>query len=182
MSDDNFDYTVMARALILGDKDTVARKTREGLDLRMDPKELIFKGLIPGMDVVGEKFRRNEYYVPQVLLSARAMYAGLDLLKPLITASKSSQYLGTVVIGTAQGDLHDIGKNLVAVMLEGAGFKVLHLGRDVAHAVFVGAVLQQKPNIGGIPRLITPTRPAMKGTIDALIKAGARERVKVMIG
>src|SRR2546426_11040677 len=84
---DEFDYPTMARALIIGDKDTVARKTREGLDLAMDPKALIFKGLIPGMDVVGEKFRRNEYYVPQVLLSARAMYAGLDLLKPLITAA-----------------------------------------------------------------------------------------------
>jgi len=182
MSDDNFDYTVMARALILGDKDTVARKTREGLDLRMDPKELIFKGLIPGMDVVGEKFRRNEYYVPQVLLSARAMYAGLDLLKPLITASKSSQYLGTVVIGTAQGDLHDIGKNLVAMMLEGAGFKVFNLGRDVAPEVFVAAVQEHNADVVGISALMTTTMPAMKRTIDALIKAGVRERVKVMIG
>src|SRR2546425_3812025 len=101
MADETFDYPTMARALILGDKDTVARKTREGLDLALDPKVLIFKGLIPGMDVVGEKFRRNEYYVPQVLLSARAMYAGLDLLKPLITASaRSDDYFGVVVIGT----------------------------------------------------------------------------------
>src|SRR5215468_6996145 len=119
MGDETFDYPTMARALIVGDKDTVARKTREGLDLSLDPKSLIFKGLIPGMDVVGEKFRRNEYYVPQVLLSARAMYAGLDLLKPLITRSGEGQSLGVVVIGTAQGDLHDIGKNLVAMMLEG---------------------------------------------------------------
>jgi hypothetical protein len=124
-----FDYPKMARALIIGDKDTVAAKTREGLDLSMEPKDLIFKGLIPGMDVVGEKFRRNEYYVPQVLLSARAMYAGLDLLKPLITAAATgNDYYGVVVIGTAQGDLHDIGKNLVAMMLEGAGFKVFNLG------------------------------------------------------
>src|SRR2546427_592146 len=141
MADESFDYPTMARALILGDKDTVARKTREGLDLALDPKVLIFKGLIPGMDVVGEKFRRNEYYVPQVLLSARAMYAGLDLLKPLITASaRGDDYFGVVVIGTAQGDLHDIGKNLVAMMLEGAGFKVVNLGRDVAPEVFVRAV------------------------------------------
>src|ERR671934_2748088 len=116
MSAESFDYPTMARALIIGDRDTVARKTREGLELAMDPKVLIFKGLIPGMDVVGEKFRRNEYYVPQVLLSARAMYAGLDLLKPLITkAGGENQNLGIVVIGTAQGDLHDIGKNLVAM-------------------------------------------------------------------
>src|SRR5207248_5706048 len=115
MSDNHFDYPAMARALILGDKDTVARKTREGLELSMDPKDLIFRGLIPGMDVVGEKFRRNEYYVPQVLLSARAMYAGLDLLKPLITAAaKGGDYHGIVAIGTARGVLHDIGKNLVA--------------------------------------------------------------------
>ncbi|PYM07800.1 MAG: cobalamin-binding protein [Candidatus Rokuibacteriota bacterium] len=183
MPDDNFDYPIMSRALILGDRDTVARKTREGLDLSMDPKELIFRGLIPGMDVVGEKFRRNEYYVPQVLLSARAMYAGLDLLKPLITASaKADDYFGTVVIGTAQGDLHDIGKNLVAMMLEGAGFKVVNLGRDVAPEAFAKAVLEHSANIVGISALMTTTMPAMKRTIDALTRAGVRDRVKVMIG
>jgi 5-methyltetrahydrofolate--homocysteine methyltransferase len=183
MSDDAFDYPMMARALILGDKDTVARKTREGLELSLDPRDLIFKGLIPGMDVVGEKFRRNEYYVPQVLLSARAMYAGLDLLKPLITAgAKADDYHGVVVIGTAQGDLHDIGKNLVAMMLEGAGFKVFNLGRDVAPEKFVAAVEEHQANIVGISALMTTTMPAMKRTIDALIKAGVRERVKVMVG
>ena len=183
MSDETFDYPTMARALIVGDKDTVARKTREGLDLSLDPKALIFKGLIPGMDVVGEKFRRNEYYVPQVLLSARAMYAGLDLLKPLITASaRAGDYLGVVVIGTAQGDLHDIGKNLVAMMLEGAGFKVVNLGRDVAPEVFVKAVGEHNANIVGISALMTTTMPAMKRTIDALIKAGLRAQVKVMVG
>jgi 5-methyltetrahydrofolate--homocysteine methyltransferase len=180
---DDFDYPTMARALIIGDKDTVARKTREGLDLAMDPKTLIFRGLIPGMDVVGEKFRRNEYYVPQVLLSARAMYAGLDLLKPLITASaRGDDYLGVVAIGTAQGDLHDIGKNLVAMMLEGAGFKVHNLGRDVAPEKFVEAVQEHRATIVGISALMTTTMPAMKRTIDALAKAGVRDQVKVMIG
>jgi 5-methyltetrahydrofolate--homocysteine methyltransferase len=183
MSVDGFDYPAMARALILGDKDTVAGKTREGLELAMDPKDLIFKGLIPGMDVVGEKFRRNEYYVPQVLLSARAMYAGLDLLKPLITqAARPDDNLGVVVIGTAQGDLHDIGKNLVAMMLEGAGFKVFNLGRDVAPEKFVAAVEEHGANLVGISALMTTTMPGMKRTIDALIKAGLRERVKVMVG
>jgi len=183
VSDDAFDYPAMARALILGDKDTVARKTAEGLGLSMDPKDLIFRGLIPGMDVVGEKFRRNEYYVPQVLLSARAMYAGLDLLKPLITATAGdAQSLGVVVIGTAQGDLHDIGKNLVAMMLEGAGFKVHNLGRDVAPEKFVAAVQEYDAQIVGISALMTTTMPAMKRTIDALGRAGLRERVKVMIG
>src|SRR5574341_474530 len=182
MGDETFDYPTMARALILGDKDTVARKTREGLDLSLDPKALIFKGLIPGMDVVGEKFRRNEYYVPQVLLSARAMYAGLDLLKPLITASQTKEYLGTVAIGTAQGDLHDIGKNLVAMMVEGAGFEVLNLGRDVAPEKFVEAVQEKGVHIVGISALMTTTMPGMKRTIDALEKAGVRARVQVMIG
>jgi 5-methyltetrahydrofolate--homocysteine methyltransferase len=183
MTGEAFDYPVMARALILGDKDTVARKTQEGLGLSMDPKDLIFKGLIPGMDVVGEKFRRNEYYVPQVLLSARAMYAGLDLLKPLITAAaRPDDNLGVVVIGTAQGDLHDIGKNLVAMMLEGAGFKVVNLGRDVAPDKFVAAVAEHHADIVGISALMTTTMPGMKRTIDALVKAGLRDRVKVMIG
>ncbi len=182
MTDDNFDYPGMARALILGDRDTVAAKTREGLELHMDPRDLIFRGLIPGMDVVGQKFRRNEYYVPQVLLSARAMYAGLDLLRPLLTASKTSEYLGTVVIGTAQGDLHDIGKNLVAMMLEGAGFEVHNLGRDVAPEAFVAAVEEHSANIVGISALMTTTMPGMKRTIDALTKAGVRGQVKVMIG
>src|SRR5438874_3795209 len=183
MGDETFDYPTMARALIVGDKDTVARKTREGLDLSIEPKDLIFKGLIPGMDVVGEKFRRNEYYVPQVLLSARAMYAGLDLLKPLITAAaKGDDYHGIVVIRTAQGDLHDIGKNLVAMMLEGAGFKVINLGRDVAPEKFVAGVEEHNANIVGISALMTTTMPGMKRTIDALIKTGVRERVKVMIG
>ena len=183
MSAKDFDYPTMARALILGDKDTVARKTQEGLGLSMDPKDLIFKGLIPGMDVVGEKFRRNEYYVPQVLLSARAMYAGLDLLKPLITAAaRPDDNLGVVVIGTAQGDLHDIGKNLVAMMLEGAGFKVFNLGRDVAPEKFVAAVQEHDADIVGISALMTTTMPGMKRTIDALTKAGLRDRVKVMIG
>ena len=168
MSASDFDFPTMARALILGDRETVARKTREGLAESLDPKELIFKGLIPGMDVVGEKFRRNEYYVPQVLLSARAMYAGLDILKPLITASASgNDYVGVVVIGTAQGDLHDIGKNLVAMMLEGAGFKVANLGRDVAPEKFVQAVEEHGANIVGI---------------SALMTTGLRDRVKVMVG
>jgi len=181
-NDATYDYPRMARALILGDRETVDRMTREGLERGLDPQAIIFKGLIPGMDVVGEKFRRNEYYVPQVLLSARAMYAGLDLLKPLLTAASTSEYLGTVVIGTAQGDLHDIGKNLVAMMLEGAGFRVVNLGRDVAPEKFCRAVEEHQATIVGISALMTTTMPAMKRTLDALSRAGLRERVKVMIG
>ena len=182
MVDDTFDYPAMARALILGQHTVVGEMTKQALAEGLDPKTIIFKGLIPGMDVVGEKFRRNEYYVPQVLLSARAMYAGLDLLKPLLTKTGVDDYLGTVVIGTAQGDLHDIGKNLVAMMLEGAGFKVYNLGRDVAPEKFVEAVKEKEANIVGISALMTTTMPGMKRTIDALVRAGLRDRVRVMVG
>ena len=182
MGDQSFDYPAMARALILGQHTVVGEMTKQALAEGLDPKAIIFKGLIPGMDVVGEKFRRNEYYVPQVLLSARAMYAGLDLLKPLLTQAAADEYPGTVVIGTAQGDLHDIGKNLVAMMLEGAGFKVYNLGRDVAPEKFVEAVKEKEANIVGISALMTTTMPGMKRTIDALARAGLRDRVKVMVG
>jgi 5-methyltetrahydrofolate--homocysteine methyltransferase len=182
VSEDSIDYPAMARALILGQHIAVGEMTRQALAEGIDPKAIIFKGLIPGMDVVGEKFRRNEYYVPQVLLSARAMYAGLDLLKPLLTKTGVDEYLGTVVIGTAQGDLHDIGKNLVAMMLEGAGFKVHNLGRDVAPEKFVEAVRDNGATIVGISALMTTTMPAMRRTIEALTRADLRDRVKVMIG
>ena len=182
MGDENFNYPAMARALILGHHLVVGEMTRQALAEGLDPKAIIFKGLIPGMDVVGEKFRRNEYYVPQVLLSARAMYAGLDLLKPLLTQTAGDEYLGTVVIGTAQGDLHDIGKNLVAMMLEGAGFTVHNLGRDVAPEKFVEAVKEKDARIVGISALMTTTMPAMRRTIEALLGAGLRDRVKVMVG
>ena len=182
MGDENFNYPAMARALILGHHLVVGEMTRQALAEGLEPKAIIFKGLIPGMDVVGEKFQRNEYYVPQVLLSARAMYAGLDLLKPLLTKTAVDDHLGTVVIGTAQGDLHDIGKNLVAMMLEGAGFTVHNLGRDVAPEKFVEAVKEKDANIVGISALMTTTMPAMRRTIEALMRDGLRDRVKVMVG
>ncbi len=183
MSGEDFDYSAMTQALIRGDRDAVVRQIQEGLARRIDVKSLVFKGLIPGMDIVGEKFRRNEYYVPQVLLAARAMYAGLDLLKSLITEETANDdYRGVVVIGTAQGDLHDIGKNLVGMMLEGAGFRVHNLGKDVSPEAFVTAAREHCASIVGISALMTTTMPAMKRTIDALAEAGLRGNVKVMIG
>jgi 5-methyltetrahydrofolate--homocysteine methyltransferase len=148
----------------------------------MDPKDLIFRGLIPGMDVVGEKFRRNEYYVPQVLLSARAMYAGLDLLKPLITkAGGDSQSLGVIVIGTAQGDLHDIGKNLVCMMAEGAGFEVHDIGVDQSVEKFMAAADKCQPTIIGMSALLTTTMTYMKTVIDGFQTAG-RGHIKMAVG
>ena len=177
------DYAFMNQSLYEGKAPQVKEMTEKALADGFPVKEVLEEGLIAGMAVVGEDFKHNRVYVPEVLIAARAMYAGLDLLKPLITASaRGGDYLGIVVIGTAQGDLHDIGKNLVAMMLEGAGFKVVNLGRDVAPEVFVTAVGEHNANIVGISALMTTTMPAMKRTIDALIKAGLRERVRVMVG
>ena len=145
------------------------------------PETILKDGLISAMGEVGRLFEENEYFVPEMLVSARAMQSGLALLKPHL-ADAGAISAGTVVIGTVKGDLHDIGKNLVAMMLEGAGFKVINLGRDVAPEKFVAAVQEHSAHIVGISALMTTTMPAMKRTIDALEKAGLRDRVKVMIG
>mgnify|MGYP001203846550 CR=1 FL=1 len=171
------------QAILEGDRDAVGKLVSAALEAGVEAPAILDQGLLPAMDVVGKRFGAKEMYISEVLLSARAMYAGLDLLKPLITkAGGDGQSLGVIVIGTAQGDLHDIGKNLVAMMLEGAGFKVHNLGRDVSPEKFVAAVEEHGAQIVGISALMTTTMPAMKRTIDALEKAGVRGRVKVMIG
>jgi len=174
-------FEEIARALIVGNHIRVRELTEIALKEGTDPQEIIYKGLIPGMNVVGEKFRNNEYYVPQVLLAARAMYAGMDLVRPLI-AKLGARYLGRVVIGTAQGDLHDIGKNLVAMMLEGTGFEVINLGSDVSPERFTKEARDKKAQIVGISALMTTTMPGMARTVEALKAAGIRDQVKVMIG
>jgi len=175
------DLQGLAEALIRGDRDTVGKLTQEAVDEGVAPKQILDEGLVAGMNVVGARFKANEFYVPEVLIAARAMHAGMDILKPLL-AESDVEPTGVVAIGTVKGDLHDIGKNLVAMMLEGAGFKVHNLGRDVAPEKFVEAVQEHGANIVGISALMTTTMPGMKRTIDALAKAGLRERVKVMIG
>ncbi|MBI5167009.1 MAG: corrinoid protein [candidate division NC10 bacterium] len=174
-------FEEIARALIVGNHVRVRELTEIALKEGTDPQEIIYKGLIPGINVVGEKFRNNEYYVPQVLLAARAMYAGMDLVRPLI-AKLGARYLGRVVIGTAQGDLHDIGKNLVAMMLEGTGFEVINLGSDVSPERFTEEARDKKAQIVGISALMTTTMPGMARTVEALKAAGIRDQVKVMIG
>jgi len=139
------------------------------------------EALVEGMRIVGIDFRDGILFVPEVLLAANAMKAGMEILRPLL-AETGAERMGTVVIGTVKGDIHDIGKNLVAMMLEGAGFKVINLGRDVAPEKFVAAVKEHDAQIVGISALMTTTMPAMKRTIDALEKAGLRAQVKVMIG
>ncbi len=146
------------------------------------PADKILKdGLIGAMAEVGRLFEENEYFVPEMLVAARAMQGGLALLKPHL-AEAGTTSAGKVVIGTVKGDLHDIGKNLVAMMLEGAGFEVVDLGTDVSPEKFVKAVIEHQPGVVAMSALLTTTMPSMKGTIAALEEAGVRGKVKVMIG
>jgi 5-methyltetrahydrofolate--homocysteine methyltransferase len=145
------------------------------------PDVILKDGLISAMSEVGRLFEENEYFVPEMLVSARAMQQGLALLKPLLADSGAAP-AGKVIVGTVKGDLHDIGKNLVAMMLEGAGFEVVDLGTDVTPDKFVKAVMEHKPQVIGMSALLTTTMPSMTGTIKALQEAGLRDQVKVMIG
>ena len=161
----------------LGVQDSVKQAIGEGLP----PDKILNEGLISAMAEVGRLFENGEYFVPEMLIAARAMKAGLELLRPHLAAA-NVRALGKVVIGTVQGDLHDIGKNLVGMMLEGAGFEVIDLGTDVSPNKFVDAVKEHQPNLVGCSALLTTTMPRMKATIEALKEAGLRERVKVMVG
>jgi 5-methyltetrahydrofolate--homocysteine methyltransferase len=160
-----------------GAKNAVQVALTEGI-----PAETILKdGLIAAMGEVGRLFEENEYFVPEMLVAARAMQGGLMLLKPHL-ADAGAASAGKVIVGTVKGDLHDIGKNLVAMMLEGSGFEVIDLGTDVTPDKFVKAVMEHKPHVVGMSALLTTTMPSMTGTIKALEEAGLREHVKVMIG
>jgi 5-methyltetrahydrofolate--homocysteine methyltransferase len=155
--------------------------TQQALDEGLRPAQVLQKGLIAGMDVVGRDFKAGELFVPEVLVAAKAMHAAMDVLRPLLVGEEVSS-LGKYVIGTVQGDLHDIGKNLVGMMVEGAGFEVVDLGTDVTPQAFVEAVKTHRPHLLGMSALLTTTMPAMKTAIDALSEAGLRDQVKVMVG
>lgn len=170
----------MADNLIRGQAAKVKELTQKAIAKGYAPKEILDKGLISGMSVVGEKFKKNEFYVPEVLIAARAMHAGMEILRPLLV-KLGVKSVATVAIGTVKGDLHDIGKNLVMMMMEGAGFQVIDLGIDVPPEKFVNAV-REGANLIGISALLTTTMPGMKTTIEALKTAGIRNKVKVMIG
>ena len=167
--------------IIKGDNKGAEEWTRKALDQGMDALVIVNQGLVPGMDVVGEKFKNEEYYMPDMLVSARAMKAAMAHLKPLLVGREGAS-LGGVVIGTVKGDLHDIGKNLVAMMLEGAGFEVIDLGTDVAPEAFVKAAEENKASIVCLSALLTTTMPMMQNTIEAFTDAEMRQQVKVMIG
>ena len=154
---------------------------KQALSEKMPPEKILNEGLISAMAEVGRLFEAGEYFVPEMLVAARAMKGGLGLLRPALAAA-NVQAIGKVVIGTVQGDLHDIGKNLFAIMLEGAGFEIIDLGSDVTPQKFVDAVNSHQPQLVGMSALLTTTMPKMKTTIEALNAAGVRGKVKVMIG
>jgi 5-methyltetrahydrofolate--homocysteine methyltransferase len=175
------DLQGIAEAVIRGDRDAVGTMTQAAVDEGVSAEQIINEGLIAGMGVVGTKFKANEFYVPEVLIAARAMHAGMAIIKPLL-AESGVQPRGTIAIGTVKGDLHDIGKNLVAMMMEGGGFEVLDLEVDVAPEKFVEAVKDKGAQVVALSALLTTTMPSMKDTIEALKEAGVRDHVKIMIG
>jgi len=168
-------------AILTGNARKAEAVTKDALEAGTDATELLGKYMIPAMDEVGKRFECNEYFVPELLIAARAMKTALQLLTPKLAAA-GVKAVGRVVIGTVQGDLHDIGKNLVASMLEGSGFEVVDLGVDVSPQKFVEAAMEADGTIVGLSALLTTTMTQMKAVVEALKKAGVRDKVKVIIG
>lgn len=168
-------------AILDGDATAAHEITEKALAAGIDPMQLVNDHMIPAMGEVGRRFECNEFFVPELLIAARAMKSALSLVRPLLAAS-GTQPAGRVVLGTVKGDLHDIGKNLVAAMLEGNGFEVIDLGVNVSPEQFIASVKEKGANIVAMSALLTTTMPAMRTTIDALKEAGVRNQVKVLIG
>jgi methylmalonyl-CoA mutase cobalamin-binding domain/chain len=166
---------------LIGNAPEVKDLTNEGLAQGMDPEKLLYDALIPSLEEVGARFERGDFFVPEMLIAARAMQGALDILRPLL-AETGAKPIGTYVMGTVKGDVHDIGKNLVNIMLEGAGFTVYDLGVNVAPEVFVQQVQEHQPDIVGFSAFLTTTMPMFKANINALEKAGIRNDVIVMVG
>jgi 5-methyltetrahydrofolate--homocysteine methyltransferase len=171
----------IAEQLYAGDDQGVAERVQAALDQGLKPAEVLNNGLMAGMERVGVDFRDDVLFVPEVLIAARAMHAGLDVLRPFLAAGDIT-LAGKVMIGTVQEDLHDIGKDLVAMMLEGSGFEVVDMGTDVSPESFVEAIRKEEPGVLGMSALLTTTMPNMKLTIDTLAEAGLRENLKVIVG
>lgn len=171
----------LAKNLIEGQKDKVEELTRLALDEGVDATEILSKGLIGGMDIVGERFQQAEMFIPEVLRAAKAMHAAMDILTPLLLDT-GFQALGKVVLGTVKEDIHEIGKNLVGIMLSGAGFEVIDLGVGVPPQKFIEAAVENKAQLIGMSSLLTLTMPSMKDTIEELKKAGLENQIKTMVG
>lgn len=175
------DLQPLYTAVLEGDATTTKAIVQQALEEGIDPQVLLTNYMIPAMDEVGRRFECNEYFVPELLIAARAMKGGLELIRPHLV-NTGAKPAGRVVIGTVRGDLHDIGKNLVAAMLEGGGFEVIDLGVDVTPEKFIQAATEKEAQIIAMSALLTTTMPGMKTTIEALHRAGIRDRVKVMVG
>jgi len=168
-------------ATITGNHNGVAEFTRQALSEGVSPATVIQEGLIPAMAIVGDKFKNGDIFVPEMLVAARAMKAGLAILKPLMVGAEVKNS-AKVVLGTVKGDLHDIGKNLVGIMLEGAGMEVIDLGVDIPPEKFIGAIKDHQPGFVAMSALLTTTMPNMQATIEALKAEGLRDSVKVLVG
>ena len=166
---------------LVGNAPSVKELTERGVAEGMDPEVMLYEGLIPSLEEVGARFERGDFFVPEMLIAARAMQGALDILRPLL-AETGAKPIGTFVMGTVKGDVHDIGKNLVNIMLEGAGFTVYDLGVNVAPEKFVEQVEEHEPDIVGFSAFLTTTMPMFKANINALEKAGLRDKVIVMVG
>jgi 5-methyltetrahydrofolate--homocysteine methyltransferase len=175
------DLQELYTAVLEGDAPTAKSLVQTALDGGADPQELLAKYMIPAMDEVGRLFEANEYFVPELLIAARAMKGALELIRPKLVAA-GAKSAGKVAIGTVRGDLHDIGKNLVAAMLEGGGFDIIDLGVDVSPEKFVEAAREKGADVIAMSALLTTTMPGMKTTVDAIDQAGLKGKVKVMIG
>ena len=171
----------IADALQVGDNKVVFENTQKAIEQGIPAKTILDDGLIAGMNVVSEKFRNHEIFLPHVLLAAKAMYSGMDLLKPLFIKDKIPSR-GKIVIGTVKGDLHDIGKNLVGIMLKGAGFEVIDLGKDVSVEQFVNTAEKENANVIGMSALLTTTQPIMKKVVEELKDRGLDKDIKTIIG
>ena len=175
------DLKAIAENLINGKAPAVEEGVRQAVEEKVPVRDILYEGLIAGMNVVGEKFKNNEFYIPEVLIAARAMRAGMALVRPLLVEEKIEP-IGTISIGTVKGDLHDIGKNLVGMMMEGAGFEVVDLGIDVPSDKFLESVKEQGVQVICMSALLTTTMPSMKTTVDAVKEAGIGDSVKILIG
>lgn len=171
----------LANAIISGKMTDTEKLVQQALDANIPVQDVLNKGMIAGMDVVGQKFKNNEFYVPEVLIAARAMKAGMKILKPKL-AESGVEPIARLALGTVKGDLHDIGKNLVAMMLEGAGFEIVDLGVDVAPEKYLAVIKEKQVKLIGMSALLTTTMLNMKATIEALKSSGLRDSVKVIIG
>lgn len=174
-------FEQLSTSVLEGDEEKALELTQKALDENLPANDILQKGLIVGMNEVGVRFKRGDMFVPEVLMSAEAMHSSLDVLRPILAESGSDQ-LGRILLGTVAGDLHDIGKNLVGMMCEGAGFEVVDLGFDVKPETFIEAIKEHQPNVVGMSAMLTTTMRAMGHTIKAIEEAGLRDQLKVIVG